>query len=233
MSYAIHRFNRIYVLLVVLIVILSSGLKVYSLNVYKCVNEGSNKIALTFDDGPHPIQTSKILDLLNKHEIKATFFVIGKNVDNYTEQLKMVVENGHELGNHTDSHIILENEDENKIRKELDECERKVLNATGYEMKILRPPCGKYDQNVLSVADEKNYKTILWNIDTNDWAHNSANKIVQNVIKNVRGGDIILFHDYVSGANSTIDSLQIIIPELKKRGFEFVTVSELISEHDI
>ena len=74
-----------------------------------------NKIALTFDDGPHPIQTPQILDLLNKHETKATFFVIGKNVDNYTEQLKMVVENGHELGNHTDSHVILEKQDGKKI----------------------------------------------------------------------------------------------------------------------
>ncbi len=191
------------------------------------VNE-SKKIALTFDDGPHPRNTPEILKILNKYGVKATFFVIGVNVKNYPETLSMVVEAGHELGNHTYSHQVLKSKNKQDISKEIIDTEREISKKTEYSTTLIRPPCGFYDDKLISLANENDYKVVLWNVDTHDWAHASVEDIVTTVTKTVNGGDIILFHDYISGENNTPEALRIIIPRLLKQGYEFVTVSELL-----
>ena len=196
--------------------------------VYSSNSKSNNKIALTFDDGPHPKITPKILDLLSKYGIKATFFVIGVNIDNYPEPLGRIVSEGHEIGNHTNSHTILKSVDKMKIFEEIKHCEDKILKATGVHPKVLRPPCGMYDEELVDIANLKDYKIILWNIDTHDWAHMSKSKIINSVYKEVKGGDIILFHDYISGENHTIEALEVLIPMLLQNGYEFVTVSQLL-----
>ena len=196
--------------------------------VYRCSTNSENKIALTFDDGPHPKITHDILDVLKKHGIKATFFVIGENIDHYEGALKRAINEGHEIGNHTNSHAILSSIDKEKIEYEIKECERKIKDKTGYESKLIRPPCGLYDDKLLKLAISNDYKIILWNVDTHDWAHKSSQCIIETVDKNVKGGDIILFHDYISGKNNNIVALEKLIPMLKRCGYEFVTVSELI-----
>lgn len=222
--------------LVALMIVLSFALcaAIYAKNdtsiVFRCNAKNRNKIALTFDDGPHPKQTEKILTVLEKYGVKATFFTIGVNIDHYGEALNKVADSGHEIGNHTDSHSILKSMPKDKIKKEIENCQNKIKSVTNTEAKLIRPPCGLYDDKLIEIAKENGQKIVLWNIDTNDWAHKSNDEITKNVVQNVKGGDIILFHDYISGKNDTVMALERIIPILKEKGYEFVTVSELLKE---
>ncbi|MBE6674172.1 MAG: polysaccharide deacetylase family protein [Ruminococcaceae bacterium] len=190
-------------------------------------NEGK-KIALTFDDGPHPRYTPKILEILDKYNIKATFFVIGVNARNYPEALSQVIKMGHEVGNHTYSHKLLKAKAKEDIYREIISTEKEISKFSEAFPKLIRPPCGMYDKELIEIAEENEYKIVLWNIDTKDWTHASSECIVSNVISRVKGGDIILFHDYISGENNTCDALQIIIPKLLMQGYEFVTAGELL-----
>ena len=196
--------------------------------VYKSSENESNKIAITFDDGPHPRNTKKILDVLEKYSVKATFFVIGVNAKNYPEALQQVINSGHEIGNHTYSHHILKSKTKDSIIREILDTEKEISKKSSYFTTLVRPPCGIFDSTLVDIANENGYKIVLWSIDTNDWAHAGSNSIVEAVIKNVKGGDIILFHDYTSGENNTVEALNILIPKLQKMGYELVTVSELL-----
>ena len=227
MSCVLSKFRSIFVIALCTVFLLSMS-NYDNKTVYNSNAINSGKIALTFDDGPHPKITPKILDILKKYEIKATFFVIGVNVDNYPNPLLRAASEGHEIGNHTNSHSILKSMNKNKIQEEIDLCENKIFELTSTKTKILRPPCGLYDESLIDIAKIYDYKIILWNIDTHDWAHLSTSEIVKNVTKNVKGGDIILFHDYLSGESHTIEALEILIPMLLKNGYEFVTISQLL-----
>lgn len=198
--------------------------------VYKYNSKESKKIALTFDDGPHPKNTPLIINLLNQFNVKATFFVIGLNVVHYPEVFKMIRENGHEIGNHTYSHKSLKNKNNEYISREILDTEKIIFEDGCEEWKLVRPPCGLYDKALLGFAMDNNYKIILWNIDTKDWEHKSKDEIVNNITLNAKGGDIILFHDYISGENNTIEALKVIVPYFLKSGYEFVTVSELLQD---
>lgn len=193
------------------------------------VNAGK-KVALTFDDGPHPKITSQVLKILNKYDVKATFFVIGINVKNYPDKLVEIVSSGHEIGNHTYSHNILKSMPKDKIEKEIIDTEEQVKRIVDHDISLLRPPCGLYDDTLIDVAQKNNLKIVLWTVDTNDWAHKSTSNIVRNIIKKVKNGDVILFHDYVSGKCNTPEALDVIIPMLKQMGYEFVTISELLQD---
>lgn len=191
-------------------------------------SNSSSKIALTFDDGPHPKLTREILDILSQYEVSATFFVIGKNAEAYPELVKAEIDGGHEVGNHTYSHANLKRESVETIKDELDRAERAVYEAAEYRPKLIRPPGGNFNESFKNIAEEYNSSIILWNVDTRDWAHNSVDAICKNVLSNVKCGDIILFHDHITGGSPTPEALRRIIPELKSRGFTFATVSELI-----
>lgn len=196
--------------------------------VFKFKNNEDKKIALTFDDGPHPVITKKILDILDKYGVKATFFVVGVNVKNYPSAFECIVERGHEIGNHTYSHSVLNKRPKEMISKEIDMTEERISSASKKRSGLIRPPCGEYDETLVKIALENDYKIVLWNIDTKDWAHVSKKSIIDNVMDNVNGGDIILFHDYISGKNNTIEALDYLIPKLISDGYEFVSVSELL-----
>ena len=196
--------------------------------VYNSNIHAGKKIALTFDDGPHPRLTQKVLDILDKYSIKATFFVIGVNVKNYPKQLEMIIDKGHEIGNHTYSHNLLKSIPKEKIEKEISDTEKEIKNIRDYDLKLLRPPCGFYDEKLEKIAMDKGSKIVLWSIDTLDWSHASAKNMSRKILKNAKDGDIILFHDYVSGEYNTPETLEIIIPILLEKGYEFVTVSELL-----
>ena len=220
--------NRIFTLFFA-VLILTMTVSVNAENyVYSSNDKAGKKIALTFDDGPHPKITSKILDILDKYGVKATFFVIGTNVKNYPDQISRIYEKGHEIGNHTYSHNILKSMPKSKIEKEIFDTIKEVEKICDYKPKILRPPCGIFDYNLEKIAVENNYKIVLWNIDTNDWAHSSSSSIVKNVIKNVKDGAIILFHDYISGDYYSLDALETLIPILLEQGYEFVTITQLL-----
>lgn len=223
--------NRVFVtFLVIFIIILAFSTSAENRCVYSSNDKCTNKIAMTFDDGPHPKQTEEILNILDKYNVKATFFVIGVNVKNYGKSLDSVIKKGHEIGNHTYSHHVLKSMSKENILDEISNTENELLRQYGYEPKLLRPPCGAYDSTLIDIATENEMKIVLWNIDTEDWAHTSVDNITKNVLKNVRGGDIILFHDYISGKTNTAAALDILIPRLKEMGYEFVTVSELLQD---
>ncbi|MCM3747195.1 polysaccharide deacetylase family protein [Paenibacillus pasadenensis] len=189
-------------------------------------------IALTFDDGPSPKATPQILDLLKQYKAKATFFVIGYRLDKYPEIAAREAAEGHEVANHTDSHVYFRGGiSEKTIAAEMDNVQKKIKAITKHSSPWFRPPGGYYNDTVIRIAKQHGYTIVLWSWhqDTKDWNSPGTGKIVNKVLKNARNGDIVLLHDYVSGSNQTIEALKIILPELKKRGYRMVTISELMA----
>ncbi len=192
-------------------------------------NENSYmKIALTFDDGPHPRYTGQLLDVLDKYGIKATFFVVGVNAKNYPDSLIDVIRRGHEIGNHTYSHPHVSGLNTYTLTDEVEKCESTIYGLTDYKTKLFRPPEGMIDADVRTVLRSLDYKVIMWDIDTRDWAHEPPEKIAENVISNIASGDIILMHDYIGHNSPTVEAIKIFIPILIEKGYKFVVVSELI-----
>lgn len=192
-------------------------------------NENSYmKIALTFDDGPHPRYTGQILDVLEEYDIKATFFVVGVNAKNYPDSLIDVIKKGHEIGNHTYSHPHVSGLNTYTLTDEVEKCESTIYGLTDYKTKLFRPPEGMIDADVRTVLRSLDYKVIMWDIDTRDWAHEPPEKIAENVISNIASGDIILMHDYIGHNSPTVEAIKIFIPVLLEKGYKFVVVSELI-----
>ncbi len=211
------------------IIALACAATVPNVPIYRSVPNDDKKIALTFDDGPHPHYTEQILDLLDRYGVKATFFVIGENIEYYDKGIiARIIDSGHEIGNHTFSHTHVKQTGERSFCDDVRKCHKIMLERYGYEMKLFRPPEGAVDAKVQSIADELGYSIVLWSIDTRDWEHTAPTLIVSNVEENIDGGDIILMHDYVSKPNTTTEALRELIPRLISEGYEFVTVSDLI-----
>ncbi len=189
-------------------------------------------IALTFDDGPDPKDTPAILNLLRQYEAKATFFVVGQRIEEYPELVIRETLEGHEIANHTYSHPYFNRRATNeKIRSEMEKTNDAILQVTGQQPHLFRPPGGYYSDQLVRVSKYFHYQIVLWSWhqDTEDWNTPGVDKIVNKVLNNARNGDIVLFHDYVEGRTQTVAALARILPELKRRGFRFVTVSELLS----
>ncbi len=178
-------------------------------------------IALTFDDGPREDTTNVILDELEKHDAKATFFVIGKEAKQYPEILKREAASGHEIANHTWSHKTLTKLSEKTIESEVEKTDDFVEETINFRPKLLRSPGGSINNKVKKIA---NKPFIYWSIDTKDWKTNDEKKTIDAILKNASDGDIILMHDRVK---STAEAVKTIIPELINRGFCLVTVSEM------
>ena len=189
--------------------------------VYHCHDNQEMKIALTFDDGPHPHQTPRILDILNAHGIKATFFIVGENAVNYPSVVERIWREGHEIGNHTFSHDKID-------VQEIESCENVIYELTEHKTKLFRPPQGFIDSTVKSASSHLGYEIILWSIDTKDWARTPPTTIIQNVLNNLEAGSIILMHDYIGYNSPTPEALEMLIPRIKEQGYHFVTVSELL-----
>lgn len=206
-----------------------SGVPYSSSKVFHNKKNQEMKIALTFDDGPHPIYTPIILDILKEYEIHATFFMVGENVEHYRDVAERVLSEGHEIGNHTYSHPHLLNMTYGTLLDEVLGCEDELFALSEYKPHLFRPPEGLVGKDVISIADKLEYSVILWNVDTRDWANTPSDKIVENVIKNTDSGDIILMHDYIGYNSPTPEALRKYIPILLKKGFKFVTVSELLN----
>ncbi len=197
-------------------------------DIYRNNENEQMKIALTFDDGPHPRYTPQILEILDEYKIKATFFVVGVNAQNYPDTMESVIKKGHEIGNHTYSHPHVSCLNPETLKNEVEKCESTIYGLTDYKTKLFRPPEGMIDADVRSVLRSLDYKVILWDIDTLDWANTPSETIAHNVIKNIKSGDIVLMHDYIAHNSPTPDALRIFIPKLLEKGYKFVVISELI-----
>ena len=223
---------------ILLTIILISFLTIYSNatkqeeNVYHYADIREKKIALTFDDGPHPTQTAEILKTLKEYNIKATFFVIGKNAEVLPDVLKLTAEQGHEIGNHTYNHNYIKSKNKDKIYSEITKTSDVIYQICGYKTCLFRSPGGIVTDELKEVSKKLNYKIILWNVDTKDWTHTSLENIIKNIKNNTKKGSIILFHDYVTKNSPTPDALKKIIPILLDDGYTFCTVSELLDMQD-
>lgn len=201
---------------------------VAEVKVYRSVETEKKQIALTFDDGPHPILTERILKILDQYGVTATFFMVGENVINYPDAAKEVILAGHEVGNHTFTHPHIANLNEKAIFDEIGRCEDALEELCEYRPHLLRTPQGALTQSLERCLLDDDYILVLWSLDTRDWDNKSTACIVQTVLNNVKSGDIILMHDFIGHNSKTPEALEKIIPVLLSQGYEFVTVSELL-----
>ena len=187
----------------------------------------SKAIALTFDDGPHPKNTPRLLEMLKERGIKATFFLIGKSAATYPDVAKRIVEEGHEVGNHTWTHPQLTHLSDAKVIDELQKTEDAIKGATGVTPTFFRPPYGSLKLSQKKwIYDRFHYKAIIWDVDTLDWKVRNATKVHDTILKETHSGSIILCHDI---HETTIDAMPATLDELKAKGFEFKTISEMIA----
>ncbi len=190
---------------------------------YLTVSE-KKKIALTFDDGPHPVYTEKMLGILEKYQIPATFFLLGQQVDEYGELVKEIADKGHLIGNHTYHHVQITTLSTEQAYEEINETSEHIKNLIGYGTEYVRPPFGTWNEGL---EQEMDLIPVMWTIDTLDWTTGNVDWIVDRVVKNAKEDDIILMHD---SYKSTVQAVDRIIPLLEADGFEFVTVDQVIMD---
>lgn len=201
-------------------------------------------VALTYDDGPNPPYTTAILDVLAKEHVHATFFVVGRAVNAYPKIVKREVRDGNAIGNHTFEHDHLIVLTPKQLRDNLKRTDDAIYAATGTRTHIMRPPFGSRDWLVLDVAHRLGYTPVMWSVPlANDWDYPPANVIASRIVSHVRDGSIVVLHDgnrgvvckkshvspHVCDRNSDIAATKIIIDELKRQGYRFVTIPELLA----
>ena len=180
------------------------------------------KVALTFDDGPHPVCTPQLLDGLKKRDVKVTFFVTGENVESYPEIVKRASEDGHLIGNHTFHHVQLTAANSDDFKKEIISTNDIIQEVTGKETSFIRPPYGSWDKKY---EKELNMFPVLWDVDPLDWCSTNVDKIVRSVLAGTKENSIILMHD---SYESTVTAALQVVDILKAEGYEFVTVDEIL-----
>ncbi len=192
-----------------------------------CVDTPEKKIALSFDAAWGNEDTTKILEILKKHDIHVTFFMTGGWVESYPDDVKAILAAGHDLGNHSENHKNMSQLSDEEKKEELMKVHTKVQELTGYEMFLFRPPYGDYDNAVVNVAKDCGYFTIQWDVDSLDWKDYGVDSIIKTVTrhKHLGNGSIILCHN---GAKYTAQALDTLIATLKNEGYTFVPISELI-----
>jgi len=184
--------------------------------------EDSKKIALTFDDGPHPYYTEQLLKGLEERNVKVTFFITGQNVEAYPDIVKEIHENGHLIGNHTYSHLQLSSQNEESFKQEIIKTNKVIKEVTGEDTIYVRPPYGSWNKEF---EKELNMFPVLWTIDPLDWCSSDVSCIVNTVCAKAGENDIILMHDQYK---TTVTAALKIVDELMEEGYEFVTVDELL-----
>lgn len=199
------------------------------------VKETEKLVAITFDDGPSPIWTPKILDELKRANIKATFFLLGEHVEQYPGIARRIVAEGHEIGNHSNTHHVLLYYTIPELEKEVLDAEHIIKRATGVTTHYFRPPKAWLTSEEKVKLKEMGYEVVLWSLNSKDWVTFDDKYIRNYIVRNVRPGDIILFHD--SGGvfsaeggdrSETVRVIYRLSELLREKGYRFVTLSELI-----
>jgi len=208
----------------------------YQPDIYRVGDRNSNMVAITFDDGPSAEFTPAILDILKAYNVPATFFMVGAHVEKYPEIAQRIVEEGHEIGNHTLNHRNLPTLSTGALYQELVEATEVIVQVTGVYPAYLRPPRGMYDGRSRRLASLLGQEIVLWSVSTRDWRYAvTPQNILKTINSKVKGGDIILFHD--SGAlikheggdrRATVLALPEVIETLRAKGLEIVPLSVLL-----
>ena len=188
-------------------------------------------IALTFDDGPWEKSTSQVLNILKKNKVKATFFVVGRQVEAYPQLLKQIVADGHALGNHTWSHQY-HMFNQATAAREIDKTAELVYKTTGVKTTLFRPPGGYLNNGLAAYAHQKKYAVVMWSADSLDWRYHVPQTLTDRVLREARAGGIVLMHDGGGDRSKTVQALPQIISQLSKRGYTFVTVPEMLELED-
>jgi len=193
-----------------------------------CLEKIDKIVALTFDDGPSPKTTPKILSILKQYGAKATFFVVGENAEKQASLMQDITNDGHEVGNHSFSHPMLARASADRIKHELESTNQIIQNTTGSLPVWFRPPYGSTNKKVEQIAADMGLKTILWTDDPRDWSrHATKESIEKKVLNGMKPGSVVLLHD---NHNATIEALPALLETMKERGYRFVSVNELKNE---
>jgi peptidoglycan/xylan/chitin deacetylase (PgdA/CDA1 family) len=188
----------------------------------------SKKIALTFDDGPWPVQTERVLDILRAEGVSATFFMVGLRVKAGPEIARRVAREGHAIGNHTYRHVDVSASSAEKVREEIARTNGLIITSTGAVPRWFRPPMGSVDDQAYTEAAQQGLGTVLWTVDPRDWERGqTAQAIETSVVGATHPGSVILLHDGGGDRSQTIAALPGIIKQLKARGYEFVLLDDL------
>lgn len=182
-------------------------------------------VAITFDDGPGAY-TDRLLDILQRYNAKATFFVMGYKIDQRPETVQRIAAEGHEIGGHSWNHKELTKLTDKEISSQLTRTRNKIEDVTGVKPALMRPPYGSYNDKVRAVAKKLGISAINWNVDTLDWKYKDADYVYDAAMKKLKDGNIILFHDIHP---TTVDAMEKIIPALIEEGYQLVTVSQLLT----
>lgn len=185
------------------------------------------EIALTIDDGPHPVYTPKLLQILQQNGVHATFFVVGEQAERYPALIRAEVAGGHAIGNHTYDHVSLIKIPPEYVDTEIKACGEVLMQITGQAPHLFRPPGGEYNKAVAESVEALGYKMILYSDDPGDYAQPGTSLIETRTLDTISNGGIILLHD---GSKQTLDILPKIIQRLKARGFQFVTIPQMLQE---
>lgn len=190
-----------------------------------CVERGDNKIALTFDVAWKNSNTDELIEILDEYDATATFFITGDWCDRYPEDVEKFYNAGHEIQNHSDQHPHVEGINVNDLISDTKECSRKIEMITGEAPTLYRAPYGEYDDSLLTTINGMGMQVIQWDVDSIDWKEPSAEQITAKVVGGTKSGSILLFHNDLE---NTTEALPQLLEQLKEKGFEFVSVSELI-----
>jgi peptidoglycan-N-acetylglucosamine deacetylase len=195
---------------------------------------GSKQIALTFDDGPNHPHTVDLLEVLARHNVHATFFLIGRYVKRRPDLAAEIASRGHVIGNHTFTHPYLTFESAARVRREIVQCGDAIREAVGEHSNLFRPPWGARRPVVLRIVRELGLQPIMWSVTGYDWNAPSADYIERKVTSRIRGGDVILLHDgghaqFGADRSATIAAVDRLLARYKAEGYEFVTIPAMLS----
>ena len=196
---------------------------------------GSKQLALTYDDGPNDPHTLDLLEVLSRHQVHATFFLIGQYVRQRPDIVREIANAGHVIGNHTFTHPLLAIQSSAEIRKQLVNCRAALRDVIGEPSRLFRPPFGGRRPAVLRISRELGLETILWNAAGFDWEAPPAAVIEQKVSKQIRGGNVILLHDgghkgMGADRSQTVKATDNLLHRYRNEGYEFVTISEMMQK---
>lgn len=193
------------------------------------VETKDKKIAISFDAAWGDEFTDEILDILDEHKIKTTFFLVAFWIDKYPDMAKKIHERGHEIGNHSTTHPHMSRLSKEQIVNELKTTGDKIAEITGKDPVVFRPPFGDYNNLLIETAEELGYSTIQWDLDSLDWKELGVQPVVDRIIRNVKKGSIVLFHN---NAKHVSEFLPLVLEKLQEQDYEIVPVSELIYKKD-
>ena len=190
------------------------------------VRTPSPVVAMTFDDGPHPTHTPRLLDMLKERNIRATFYLIGNRVVQYPQIARRIEQEGHEIGNHSWSHPFLDRLSDAAVTREIDQTTNAIFQVTGRPPVTFRPPYGAFTRRQrTALHGARSLPTILWSVDPQDWRRPGASTVANRILRDARQGGIILSHDIHRG---TIDAMPATLDGLSARGLRFATVSQML-----